>query len=116
MGRYYSAAIERDRKATMTKDKIMRIAKQQGAFRVSLRYRDDWLRARCGELKGAGLLVGGRRDGRQIVYYPAAAPRAAIKQAPTTDTDGSAAGPITRSGMNPENGISAPPPHSQGEA
>lgn len=74
MAGYYNAAAERDRKATMTKEKILAIARSNKSFSVSLRYRDDWLRARCGELKSTGLLVGGRRDGRSVSYYPAAKP------------------------------------------
>lgn len=71
---YFNAKAERERKESMTKEKILHIAKSRGSFSVSLRYRYDWLRARCGQLKSAGLLVGGRRDGREVVYYPAAQP------------------------------------------
>ena len=69
---YYNAKAERERKESMTAERILNIAKSRGEFTVSLRYRDDWLRARCGQLKSAGKLVGGRRDGRSVVYYPAA--------------------------------------------
>lgn len=57
-------------------------------------------------------------EGRQglFVCVEVSTPSAAVTHAPATGTDGSAAGPVTRSGMNPENSISAPPPHSQGEA
>ena len=64
---------EQARKETMTEAKILNIAKSQGSFTVSLRYRDDWLRARCGQMKGKGLLVGGRRNGKCVEYFPAAA-------------------------------------------
>lgn len=68
---FFSRTAERKRRERDTPEKILQIAKARGCFRVSLRYRDDWLRRRCGELKALGLLVGGRRDGRELVFYPA---------------------------------------------
>lgn len=65
---------ERERKERDTPERILQIARQKGQFTVSLRYRDDWLRARCMKLKSAGLLVGGRRQDRELVFYPAALP------------------------------------------
>lgn len=70
MSGYYNAAIERERRERMTPERILRIAKQQGSFSVSLRYRDDWLRSRCFEMRKAGLLRGGKRRGRELVYTP----------------------------------------------
>ena len=69
---YYNRKQEQDRKEMDTPERILKLAKIKGEFRVSLRYRDDWLRERCFMLKKAGLLVGGRRQGREIVYYPSA--------------------------------------------
>ncbi len=76
MSGYYNARDERARKERDTPARIYEIAKAKGSFSVSLRYRDDWLRARCGKLKSAGYLVGGRRHGREVIYYPAANPPA----------------------------------------
>lgn len=69
---FYSAKFEQERKNKMTPERIMQIARRMGQFSVSLRYRDDWLRQRCSKLRAKGLLVGGRRQGRDIVFYPAA--------------------------------------------
>lgn len=62
-------SFERDRRERCTPDKIVEIAQQRGEFRVSLRYRDDWLRERCFKLMRAKRLSGGRRNGREIVFY-----------------------------------------------
>lgn len=72
---YYSGKDERARKERDTPERIVQLATSKGEFRVSLRWRDDWLRARCAELKRAGLLRGGRRVGREVVYFPAIQPR-----------------------------------------
>lgn len=64
MSGFYNGAAERD-----TPERIL--ARAKGEFRVSLRWRDDWLRRRCDDLKRQGLLVGGRRIDREVVYYPA---------------------------------------------
>lgn len=53
----------------LTKDEIMAIARRKGHFRVTLRWRDDGLRARCGQLKRDGLLTGGRKIVRGAVYF-----------------------------------------------
>ncbi len=66
----YDGAFERQRQEQMTPERIVQIANRQGWFDVSLRYRDDWLRRRCKKLKQKGLLRGGRREGRSLVYYP----------------------------------------------
>lgn len=68
----YSASHEKERKERETPERILAIARTKGSFTVSLRYRDDWLRRRCSKLKREGLLVGGRRQGRILVFYPAA--------------------------------------------
>lgn len=68
----YSRRHEEERKAKETPERILQLARKNGAFRVSLRYRDGWLRSRCHALKDKGLLVGGRREGRDVVFYPAA--------------------------------------------
>lgn len=70
---YFNGAAERDRKERETPERILQIARTKGEFRVSLRFRDDWLRRRCAKLKHDGLLVGGKRDGREIVYRPSPA-------------------------------------------
>ena len=67
----YSAKHERERRDRETPERILSIARARGSFSVSLRYRDDWLRRRCQKLKQQGLLVGGIRDGRSLVFYPA---------------------------------------------
>ena len=67
---YYNGAFERDRQQRMTPEKIVQIAKSAGSFSVSLRYRDDWLRKRCRKLREEGLLIGGKRRGRDLYYYP----------------------------------------------
>ncbi len=66
----YSARHERERRERETPERIVEIAKRKGEFTVSLRYRDDWLRARCSNLKSRGLLRLGGRRGRELVYYP----------------------------------------------
>lgn len=53
--------------------RVISIARSQGNFFVGLRYRDEKLRRICHELRTEGLLVGGRRDGRHLIFYPAAA-------------------------------------------
>lgn len=65
---FFSASAERERRERTTPERIIQITKAKGEFRVSLRYRDDWLQARCAKLKRAGLLVGGKRVGRELVY------------------------------------------------
>lgn len=71
----YDPAHERGRRKRETPERILQIAKSKGSFSVSLRYRDDWLRERCDLLKRNGKLVGGRRDGDRLVYFPSAATR-----------------------------------------
>lgn len=61
---YFNGRDERERKERETPERILQIARTKGYFRVSLRYRDDWLRERCGKLRREGLLTGGRREGR----------------------------------------------------
>ena len=70
MSSLYDGKAEHSRKERETPERIMQIAKAKGEFRVSLRYRDDWLRKRCGKLKREGMLVGGRRIGRELIFYP----------------------------------------------
>jgi len=67
---YFNTRLERDRKERMTPEKIVEITNRRGYFSVSLRWRDDWLRSRCMKLKKRGLLRGGRREGRQHIFYP----------------------------------------------
>lgn len=69
---------ERERKEKMTPARIVEVARAKGEFSVTLRWRDDWLNDRCIKLKRAGYLVGGRRQGRAVVFYPA-------KDAPSED-------------------------------
>lgn len=66
----FNRKAEAERKARDTPAQIVHIARSKGHFNVSLRWRDDWLRARCQELKKMGFLRGGQREGRQVVYYP----------------------------------------------
>jgi hypothetical protein len=77
---YFNAAYERKRQDQMTPDAIMAIARRAGSFRVSLRYRDEWLNRRCRKLKAKGLLVGGRVHQGEHVYYLAAEPEKAALQ------------------------------------
>ena len=74
MSGFYNGKAERERQERDTPERILQIARSRGSFSVSLRYRDDWLRKRCRKLKAQGLLVGGRRDGREVVFYPAKTP------------------------------------------
>lgn len=67
---YYNGLAERERKERDTPERILQIAKAKGRFEVSMRWRDDWLLARCVKLKKQGLLRGGRREGRSIVFFP----------------------------------------------
>lgn len=67
----YVPSHERERKERETPERILAIARQKGEFTVSLRYRDEWLQHRCNQLRKEGLLVGGRREGRYLIYYPA---------------------------------------------
>lgn len=71
---FYSAKFENERKERMTPERIMQIAHRMGQFSVSLRYRDDWLRRRCSKLRSLGMLVGGKRQGRDLIFYPAPSP------------------------------------------
>lgn len=67
----FNREFEEKRKAQMTPEKIMFIARRDGMFSVSLRWRDDWLRARCIKLRKERHLVGGRRVIRgQLVFHP----------------------------------------------
>jgi hypothetical protein len=78
---FFSASAERERRERTTPERIVAIAKSKGEFRVSLRYRDDWLRDRCAKLTREGALVGGRRMGREIVFYPAASAASELAKA-----------------------------------
>lgn len=67
----YNHRLEQGRKKTMTKEKILEIARRDGSFSVSLRWRDDWLRARCAQLRKDGHLYGGRKITRgSVVFHP----------------------------------------------
>ena len=70
MTAYYNGRAERERKERDTPERILQLARQKGRFEVSMRYRDDWLMARCVKLLKQGLLKGGRRVGRVIVFFP----------------------------------------------
>lgn len=70
---YFNGPSERERKERETPERILEIARAKGEFRVSLRFRDDWLRQRCAKLKKDGLLAGGKRVGREVIYRPSAA-------------------------------------------
>jgi hypothetical protein len=67
---YYDRRAESERKERDTPAQIVHIARSKGFFDVSLRWRDDWLHARCKELKRLGFLAGGHRAGRVVRYYP----------------------------------------------
>ena len=50
---------------------ILDIAKRKGSFSVSLRWRDDALRAKCFRLRKEGKLRGGRRiQHGHVTFYP----------------------------------------------
>lgn len=69
--RYYGENMERRRRERDTPERILQIAQSKGEFRVSLRWRDDWLRERCAKLRKDGKLRGGRRVIKgELVYYP----------------------------------------------
>jgi hypothetical protein len=61
-------------------DRILQIAKTKGEFHVSLRWRDEPIQRACAKLRKEGKLVGGRRHGRELIFYPAA-------PTPTKDTE-----------------------------
>lgn len=68
---FYSRRAEGDRKQRDTPDRIMQISRSKGMFTVSLRYRDDWLRRRCKNLRKQGLLRGGHKvEHGMLVFYP----------------------------------------------
>jgi len=67
----YNTKAEHERKARDNNpDRILQLARQKGQFSVSLRWRDDGLRAICYRMVKRGLLVGGRRQGREVIFYP----------------------------------------------
>lgn len=74
---YFNARAERERKQRDNNpDRILQIAKAKGSFSVSLRWRDDALRALCDRMKKRGLLTGGRKVvGGQVTFYPASVDR-----------------------------------------
>jgi len=53
----------------LTQEQILAIAKAKGQFRVTLRWRDDALRAKCQKMKRDGLLTGGRKIIHGAVYF-----------------------------------------------
>lgn len=68
---YYNARFERERKERTTPERILELARKHGRFSVSLRWRDDWLRRRCLNLRKAKLLRGGRKIvSGQLVFFP----------------------------------------------
>lgn len=52
----FSRSAQREQQELLTLDRILFLARQKGRFCVSWRYRDDWLRKRCGKLVKQGLL------------------------------------------------------------
>lgn len=70
---FFHGPSERARQERDTPERILQIARTKGEFRVSLRYRDDWLRKRLTKMTRQGLLVGGKRIGSELVYRPAPA-------------------------------------------
>lgn len=81
MSGFYNRRAERQRKERDTPERIVTIARAKGSFEVSLRYRDSWLRKRCGDLRSQGLLTGGARQGDRLVFYPVANPPPSTEQA-----------------------------------
>jgi hypothetical protein len=53
----------------LSSDDILLIAKSKGEFRVTLRWRDDTLRAKCRQMRREGLLTGGRKIIHGAVYF-----------------------------------------------
>ena len=53
----FSGARQRSAKEEMTPERITQLARRPEGFRVSWRYRDDWLHKRCRRLKEAGVLT-----------------------------------------------------------
>ena len=70
---YFNAKAEREREQRDNNpDRILQIARAKGSFSVSLRWRDDALRAVCNRMKKSGLLTGGRKIvGGRVTFYPA---------------------------------------------
>ncbi len=68
---YFNAQAERDRKKRDSDpERIIAIARAKGEFRVSLRYRDDWLRRICHDLAAQGFLkFQGRRQSELVYTY-----------------------------------------------
>lgn len=54
----------------MDRDRILQILKSKGSFSVSLRWRDDKLRARCYKMRKEGLITGGYKiiHGTKVFY------------------------------------------------
>lgn len=48
---------ERSAREAMTPERITQLARRPEGFRVSWRYRDDWLHKRCRQLAKVGALI-----------------------------------------------------------
>lgn len=66
---------QKRRQDLLMPDKILEIAARDGRFSVSLRYRDDWLRARCMRLVKKKMLRKERGINRgHVVFVPVKQP------------------------------------------
>lgn len=54
---------------SLSEEQILAIAKAKGEFRVTLRWRDDALRAKCRKMRRDGLLKGGHKIIHRAVYF-----------------------------------------------
>ncbi len=61
---------------TLTPERILEIAAERGGFRVSAKWRDQWLLRRCGRLVRAGLLCRIRPEEEGAFWFAAVAPGA----------------------------------------
>ena len=75
----FSRRQHREEQERMTPRRILGLACREQGFTVSWRYRDDWLRDRCGKLRKKGLL---RREGGRgaYTYRITAAGRAVLEE------------------------------------
>jgi hypothetical protein len=52
----FSRRRQRDEQDKLTPERILSLARRPDGFHVSWRYRDDWLRKRCGKMVRDGVL------------------------------------------------------------
>lgn len=66
----FSKSAQEEQQRLLTPDRILYLARQKGSFHVSWRYRDEWLRKRCGKMVKEGLLRRVPRTKGENQYVP----------------------------------------------